>query len=280
MTGPGRPPTTRLRATTPAAEPAVPPKGPSATPVLLAGLVVLAVLAAWLPPGVALVVGLPLALTVPGTVLQTRFLPGLRTDHVTRWCLRVALAVGAWTLVVTAAGLAGIPVRSAWPVLLGVVLFAAVLTLPAASRPPVTGRAAALVALGAVVAVGVGAGALGLARLADRPRAATGVVVAFADAAVPVSLAATGASAQTTVRVSNPGTTTVVVAVGVTVGRGLPWKAVTVDLAAGASRTVALTGGVDLCAQDQQLAVTVDDAAVGPAAVLPATPGTPDCGSA
>jgi hypothetical protein len=236
--------------------------------VLLLGLVVLLLLAVFRPGGIAAVVGVPLAVALPGAVLQPRFLPGLHTDPVTRWCLRSALSLGTWALVGLAVGSAGIPVRSVWPVVVAVVLLAAVVV----GEPEGDRRFGRLSLRGTVWGVGVvvlatalALGGRGLVALTDRPPGPGGgrdVVVSFADPTVPLSLSASGAGARVDVVVTNTGSEDLRLTVGGQVGNALPWVPTEVELPAGATRTVALSGAVLVCSDAQQAVVTVQGAAV------------------
>lgn len=283
----------------PRGEPVEPPPGRRTVPtrlVLLGGLIVLLLLAAWRAGGVgpvgavvSAVVGVPLAVVLPGAVLQPRFLPGLHTDVVTRWCLRAAVALGFWALVVLAVGAAGVPVGSVWPVVVGVVLLAAVVVGEpererrfgrTSARQAVVGVLVVVLASGVAVA-GRGLVALGGAVPSTSTGGATGVVTGFADSTVPVSLAATGARASTAVVVSNPGGHEVHLTVRGQVGRALPWPDVAVGLPAGATRTITLAGPVPVCADPQQLVVNVyGGGAVPPlAVVLSGAAGGVTCGT-
>lgn len=231
--------------------------------LLLAGLVVLPLLAAFRPGGVAAVIGVPLAATLPGAVLQPRYLPGLHTDLLTRWFLRVALSLATWALVGLAVGAAGVPVRSVWPVVVAVVLLTAVVigepeggrrfgVVPAraAGWGVLVVVAAAVLAFGARGLVAVGGGTTG-------PGTPVAVTVSFADPTVPLSLTATGAQATARVVLTNTGDDDLTLTLGGQVGRSLPWPTVEIDLAAGATRVVDVAGGVPVCSDPQQAIVTI-----------------------
>ena len=256
--------------------------------VLLGGLAVLLGLAATGLDGLTAVVALPLALTVPGAVLQPRLLPALHTDAATRWCLRVVLSLATWTLVGLAGGAAGVPVRSVWPVVVAVVLLAAVLVgEPERERRfgwvPV--RAGSVAAGVLVVAVAVAFGGRALVAVAGGtagPTGAEAVTVAFADPVTPFALTATGARATARVVVTNAGAHDLRVSLTGAVGRGLAWTPVDTAVPAGGTRTVEVTGAVPVCSDSQQALVTVDGGGgdvVPLAAVLPGTDGAPRCGA-
>ncbi|MHA3702795.1 hypothetical protein ACXR2U_11500 [Jatrophihabitans sp. YIM 134969] len=255
--------------------------------VVLVGLVVLLLLAAFRPGGVAAVIGVPLAVVLPGAVLQPRFLPGLHTDPVTRWCLRGALSLAVWALVGLAVGAAGIPVRSVWPVVVTVVLVAAVVLgdPDARQRPGVSVRGAVGGVAVLVVVTLLALGARGLVALTDRPPGPGGgapsVVASFADPTVPLALAATGARARVGVVLTNTGSDAVTVTVGGRVGAALPWNPTTVAVPAGATRTVEVVGGVPVCSDPQQAVVTVVGAGDVPplSTVVPGAAGGIACAS-
>ena len=255
--------------------------------VLLAALVVLVVLAAFRSSGLAAVVGVPLALTVPGAVLQLRFLPGLGTDVLTSRCLWVGLSLATWALVALAVGAAGIPVRSVWTVVVAVVLLAAVVVgEPSGDRRFgwLPARRAGWGAAAIVVAVGLTLGGRALVAVAGGsagPTTPVAVTVAFTDPTTPFALTATGAQATARVVVTNAGGHALHLTFGGGAGRGLAWTTVTADVPAGATRVVAVTGDVPVCSDPQQAVVTVAGAGkVAPlSAVLPGTDGAPRCGA-
>lgn len=278
----------------PAPRPALtPPADSRSVPVrlvLLVALGALVLLAAFRPGGVTAVIGVPLAVTLPGAVLQPRFLPGLHTDPVTRWCLRIALSLGTWAVTGLAVGAAGIPVRSVWTIAVGVVLLVAVVIGEPEGerrfgRVPLrdAGWVVVVVLVATVVALG-GRGLVAIAGDADGAGAVadgTSVVIGFADPTVPLHLAATGARATVDVLVTNAGDDALTLTVGGQVGRSLPWATVEVEVPAGATRTVEVTGGIPVCSDPQQAIVTIEGAgSVAPlSTIVPGAAAGTSCGS-
>lgn len=250
---------------------------------LLVGLAAVALAAVVRPVAPVAAISLPLALVLPGIVLQRRLLPRVDTDVAAVWCLRVVASLAYWALVVLGVGAAQVPVNTGWPVLIGVVVLASlVIGDPQGSAR--WGRTSGATAVGAgvavVVALVVALAGRGLSAVAGGGTGggtgSSGIVLAFAAADNPLDLAATGAQGAMTVTVDNASAEPARVTVTGQVGAAPVWSGREVTVAPGATVKVTVTGSVRVCRDVQQAVVTVrGDATAGVTPLSTFVPGVP-----